>query len=130
MALVYTCFIVSFFLYNCPYEESLDDAQEESDNETVAEGDNKVDPDSCAPTGWIFTMSGFLILFLICMIANEVYEMTLGIKAYVKNTLNIGWWFMIVSVTLNILPVYIHVQGHWQYIVAAVRDTPEQLIGS
>jgi len=92
-----------------------------SDNKTISDNDSEVGPGSCQSTGWIFIMSGFLILFLICMIANEVYEMTLGIKAYVKNTLNIGWWFMIVSVTLNILPVYIHVHGHWQYIVAAVR---------
>lgn len=107
---VYTCFIISFFLHNCPFEEVLD--QEDGDN----------DPDStCNPTSWVYALSGYLICFVGCMVLNELYEMAQGLGKYFRNGLNYAWLLMIVNVILNILPVYVGIWGHWQYTVAAVR---------
>lgn len=82
--------------------------------------------DPCHVTPWIYTMSGFLICFLSCMVLNEIYEMAQGLQRYFKNGLNYGWLLMIVTLTLNVLPVFVNFHGHWQYIVASVRKLVEQ----
>ncbi len=76
---------------------------------------------TCNPTTpWIKILSGFLVGFVVCMILNEIYELSQSVKKYLKNGLNYGWLLMIVTVSLNILPVFVEIHGHWQYVVAAV----------
>jgi hypothetical protein len=57
------------------------------------------------------------------MVLSELYEICHDFKSYFKTGVNLGWWFLILGVSLSLLPAYKLLDlrdWNWLYAVAAV----------